>query len=66
MSSYCSIMSGSASVPADIILSGHFIAGIIVATTLAVSVAWLRMYTRACVSHQSGWDDWTMFVASVR
>lgn len=40
-------------------------AGIIIMTIVAVAVAWLRMYTRAFVSRNLWWDDWTMFVASV-
>lgn len=40
-------------------------AGIIIMTIIAVAVAWLRMYTRAFVSRNLWWDDWTMFVASV-
>ena len=35
-------------------------------TVLAVLIAWLRMYTRMFVSRNTGWDDWTMFAASVR
>lgn len=50
----------------DINLSNHYIAGIIVMTILAVLIAWLRMYTRIFVSRNTGWDDWTMFGASVR
>lgn len=49
----------------DIILSDRYIAAIGVLTVLAVSVAWLRMYTRIFVLHNPGWDDWTMFAASV-
>jgi len=40
-------------------------AGIIVITIIAVSIAWLRLYIRAFVSRNLWWDDWTMFVASV-
>lgn len=50
----------------DVILSNHYIIGIIVMTVLAVLIAWLRMYTRIFVSGNTGWDDWTMFTASVR
>ena len=50
----------------DVILSNHYIAGISVMTVLAVLIAWLRMYTRIFVSRNIGWDDWTMFAASVR
>ena len=50
----------------DIVLSNDFIAGIIVMTILAVLIAWLRMYVRIFVSRNTGWDDWTMFAASVR
>ena len=50
----------------DVILSNGFIAGIVVMTVLAVLIAWLRMYTRIFVSRNTGWDDWTMFAASVR
>lgn len=50
----------------DIILSTHYIAVIIVITILAVLIVWLRMYTRMFVSRNAGWDDWTMFTASVR
>lgn len=50
----------------DVILSNRYIAGITAMTILAVSTAWLRMYTRIFVSHNTGWDDWTMFAASVR
>ena len=50
----------------DVILSTHYIAVIIVITILAVLIAWLRMYTRIFVSRNAGWDDWTMFTASVR
>ena len=49
----------------DIVLSDRYIAAIAVLTVLAVSIAWLRMYTRIFVSHNPGWDDWTMFAASV-
>jgi len=50
----------------DVILSNHYIAAIAVMTVVAVLVAWLRMYTRISVSRNTGWDDWTMFAASVR
>lgn len=50
----------------DVVLSGHFMAGIIFMTVLAVLTAWLRMYTRIFVSRKTWWDDWTMFAASVR
>lgn len=50
----------------DVVLSNRYIAAIIVMTALAVLVAWLRMYTRIFVSRNTGWDDWTMFAASVR
>ena len=50
----------------DVILSNGFIAGIAVMTIVAVLMAWLRMYVRIAVSHNTGWDDWTMFAASVR
>lgn len=46
-------------------LRGHYMAGIIVLTIIAVSIAWLRLYVRAFVSHNLWWDDWSMFVASV-
>lgn len=46
-------------------LRGHYMAGIIVITIIAVSIAWLRLYVRVLVSHNLWWDDWTMFVASV-
>jgi len=49
----------------DYDLRGHYMAGIIVITTIAVSIAWLRLYIRAFVSRNLWWDDWTMFVASV-
>jgi hypothetical protein len=49
----------------DVILSHHYMAGIIVMTVLAILTVLLRMYTRMFVSHQIGWDDWTMFAASV-
>ncbi|CAO1603226.1 hypothetical protein XANCAGTX0491_006818 [Xanthoria calcicola] len=48
----------------DVDLRGRFMAGIIIMTIIAVAVAWLRMYTRAFVSRNLWWDDWTMFVAS--
>ena len=50
----------------DVILSNRFVAGIVVMTVFAVLIAWLRMYTRIFVSRNAGWDDWTMFAASVR
>ena len=50
----------------DIVLSSHYIAAIAVLTALAVSIVWLRMYSRLFVSRNAGWDDWTMFAASVR
>ncbi len=50
----------------DVNMSNRFIAGIVVMTVLAVGIAWLRMYTRIFVSRNTGWDDWTMFAASVR
>lgn len=50
----------------DVILSNHYIAGLSVMTVLAVLIAWLRMYIRMFVSRNTGWDDWTMFAASVR
>ncbi|KAL8721402.1 MAG: hypothetical protein Q9225_001917 [Loekoesia sp. 1 TL-2023] len=49
----------------DVDLRGHFMAGIIVMTVIAVSIAWLRLYTRAFVSRNLWWDDWTMFAASL-
>ena len=49
----------------DTILSNRYIAGIVVLTVLAVSIAWLRMYVRIFVSRNLGWDDVTMFGASV-
>ncbi|KAL8788721.1 MAG: hypothetical protein Q9213_001535 [Squamulea squamosa] len=48
----------------DVDLRGRFMAGIIVMTVVAVAMAWVRMYTRACVSRNLWWDDWTMFFAS--
>ena len=50
----------------DVILGNRFVAGVVVMTVLAVFIAWLRMYTRVFVSRNAGWDDWTMFAASVR
>lgn len=50
----------------DVVLSKHYIAAIAVLTVLSVSIVWLRMYSRIFVSRNLGWDDWTMFVASVR
>lgn len=50
----------------DVILSNRYIVAIAVMTFLAVLIAWLRMYTRIFVSRNTGWDDWTMFAASVR
>ena len=49
----------------DVVASDHHIAAIAILTVLAVSIAWLRLYTRIFVSHNPGWDDWTMFAASV-
>ena len=39
--------------------------GIIAMTVIAVAVAWLRMYTRAFISRNLWWDDWTMLAGSV-
>ena len=50
----------------DVIYSNRYIAGIVAMTIVAVLIAWLRMYTRIFVSRNPGWDDWTMFAASVR
>ena len=50
----------------DVVLSDHYIAAIVVMTVVAVLIAWLRIYTRMFVSHNTGWDDWVMFAASVR
>jgi len=61
-------MSAATSIPptdGDVILSNRYIGGIIGMTVVAVLIAWLRMYTRIFVSRNTGWDDWTMFVASV-
>jgi len=61
-------MSAATSIPptdGDVILSNHYIGGITGMTVVAVLIAWLRMYTRIFVSRNTGWDDWTMFVASV-
>ncbi|KAL8949995.1 MAG: hypothetical protein Q9222_003938 [Ikaeria aurantiellina] len=49
----------------DVDLRGRFMAGIIVMTVIAVSFAWLRMYTRQAISHNLWWDDWIMFAASL-
>ena len=49
----------------DVILSYHYIAAITVLTVCAVLTVWLRMYIRIVVSQNVGWDDWTMFAASV-
>ncbi|KAL8666377.1 MAG: hypothetical protein Q9168_007492 [Polycauliona sp. 1 TL-2023] len=49
----------------DVDLRAGYMAGIIVMTVVAVAIVWLRMYTRAFVSHNLGWDDWIMFVASL-
>ena len=50
----------------DVIVSNRYIVAISVMTILAVLTVWLRMYTRIFVSRNRGWDDWTMFAASVR
>lgn len=49
----------------DIVLSSHYIAAIVVMTVVAVLISWSRMYTRMVLSRNTGWDDWTMFAASV-
>lgn len=49
----------------DADLRARYMAGIIVMTVIAVLTAWLRLYTRAFVSRNLWWDDWTMFVASL-
>ena len=46
-------------------LRGHYMAGIIVVTIIAVLIVWLRFYIRAFVSCNLWWDDWIMLVASV-
>ena len=49
----------------DVVLSNHYITAIAVLTIIAVSTVWLRIYCRLFVSHNIGWDDWAMLVASV-
>ncbi|KAL8711956.1 MAG: hypothetical protein Q9220_003652 [cf. Caloplaca sp. 1 TL-2023] len=49
----------------DVDYRGRFMAGIIVMTVIAVSIAWLRMFTRQAISHNLWWDDWIMFAASL-
>ena len=49
----------------DVIMSDRYTAAIAVLTVIAVSIAWLRIYTRIFVSHNTGLDDGTMLAASV-
>ena len=49
----------------DVITGPHYIIAIIVTTVLAVLITWLRMYVRIFMSRNPGWDDYTMFAASV-
>ena len=49
----------------NVIMSDRYTAAIAVLTVIAVSIAWLRVYTRTFVSHNTGWDDATMLAASV-
>lgn len=51
--------------PPDVILSGAYEAGIIALTIVSVAAVWLRMYTRIRITHNTSWDDWLMFAASV-
>ena len=55
-----------AALPPNDNLSTGYEAGLVILTTVSVAVVWLRMYTRIFVIHQPGWDDWLMFIASVR
>ena len=43
-----------------------YMAATITVAGVAVATVWLRMYARIFVARKTGWDDWTMFVASVR
>ena len=49
----------------DVIVSDRYTAAIAVLTVIAVSIAWLRIYTRIFVRHNTGLDDGTMLAASV-
>ena len=46
-------------------MGDRYTAAIAVLTVIAVSITWLRVYTRTFVSHNTGWDDGTMLAASV-
>ena len=46
-------------------MSDRYTAAIAVLTVIAVSIAWLRLYTRIFVSQNTGLDDVTMLAASV-
>ncbi|KAG8533587.1 uncharacterized protein KY384_001327 [Bacidia gigantensis] len=49
----------------DVITGPRYMAAMITITVIAVLIAWLRMYVRFFVSHNPGWDDYTMFAASL-
>ena len=49
----------------DVISGPRYMAAIAATTVVAVLIAWLRMYVRVFMSRNVGWDDYTMFVASV-
>lgn len=53
------------SIPPDDDYRYAYMAGIITATIVAVLISWIRMYTRIYISHNTWWDDWVMFIATV-
>lgn len=56
----------TANLPPDVDLRAQYAGGLIAMTVIAVLVAWLRMYVRAYMIKNLGWDDWAMFIATVR
>lgn len=49
----------------DIVMSDRYTAAIAVLTVISVSIAWLRIYKRIFVNHNTGLDDGTILAASV-
>ena len=46
-------------------MSDRYTAAIAVLTVISVSIAWLRIYKRIFVGHNTGLDDGTILAASV-
>lgn len=58
--------SSSTTLPPDDDYRHAYMAAIITTTIIAVLITWVRVYTRVFISRNAWWDDWVMFIATVR